>query len=71
MIKTKVLQCDETELQYYLNKGWEIITSVPNPYPQPRVYFYIKKMYEYLPPQEEFDLIYKEAVEFSKSVKMY
>lgn len=65
-MKQQVLQCDETELMYYINNGWDIITSVPNPFPQPRVFFYVKRFYEELPDREELEEIVKNAQEFSR-----
>ena len=70
-MKKQIIQCDETELMYYLNKSWDIIAQVPNPYPQPRMYFYMRRYLEVLPTNEELENIRKEAIEFSRSIKFY
>lgn len=73
-MRQQILQCDETELMYYLNKSWDIIAQCPNPYPQPRMYFYIRRYLEELPTQEELETIRKEAkeaLEFSRTQIFY
>jgi hypothetical protein len=45
--------------------------QVPNPYPQPRMYFYMRRFVDELPTSEELEVIRKEAVDFSRSVKFY
>lgn len=71
MLKQQVIQCDETEIMYYINNGFEIITQAPNPHPQPRIFFYCKKFYDKLPSKEELDTMRQEALEFSKTQIFY
>lgn len=37
----KVFTTDENEIEWFINEGFEIIGSAPNPYPQPYVYFVV------------------------------
>lgn len=71
MLKQQIIQCDETELMYYLNNNWDIIAKVPNQNPQPRMYFYMKRFFEELPTQEDLENIRKEALQFSKTQRFY
>lgn len=71
MLKQQIIQCDETELMYYLNNNWDIIAKVPNQYPQPRMYFYMKRFFEELPTQEDLENIRKEASQFSRTQRFY
>lgn len=75
-LKQQIIQCDETELMYYLNTTFEdgyfeIIAQAPNPYPQPRIYFYVRCFCEVLPTSEQLEIMRKEAREFSRTQKFY
>lgn len=30
-------------IEYYVKEGWEIVSTAPNPYPQPYIFLLIKK----------------------------
>lgn len=56
-MKTKVVTTDEKNIEAFLNDGWEIMASSPNPYPQPYIYFFVRKDFlpEKMPTEEEIE----------------
>jgi hypothetical protein len=51
-------------IQYYVNEGWEIVSSAPNPCPQPYVYFVIKKNFDRKLSKKEKNQIYEKALRY-------
>lgn len=53
-----VIMIWDTEVEYFLNDWWEIVWNAPNPFPQPYIYFYVKKVLnKKLSKQEKQELI--------------
>lgn len=40
---TNVIKCGDEDVMYFLNTGWEILASAPNPYPEPYIVWFLKK----------------------------
>jgi len=41
--KYKVMLVGDDEVEYFLNTGWEIMASAPNPHPCPYIFFAVRK----------------------------
>lgn len=56
-MKTTFLMVGDNEIEYFLNQGWEIVSTAPKPFPCPYIYFCVKKDHEnILTKQERKDL---------------
>lgn len=44
--KTCFLLVGDDLIEYFVNDGWEIVNSAPNPCPSPFLFFCIKKVFE-------------------------
>ena len=41
--KYKTLLVGDDQIEYFLNEGWEIIGTAPNPFPCPYIFFVVRK----------------------------
>lgn len=40
----QVIACGDEDVMFYLNDGWAIEGSAPNPFPQPYIYWFVSKL---------------------------
>ena len=40
---TNFILTDDNYIEFYVDDGWEIVGTAPNPYPSPYIFFSIKK----------------------------
>ncbi len=67
----QILFTDESELEFYLNDGWDILANSPNPFPQPYIYFTIQRFFQEKPTKEYIKDLRNKSREYKNINSVY
>jgi len=65
---TNFLLVGDDIIEYFIKESWQIVSTAPNPYPCPYIYFSIRKDFDHSLTKEERREMFDLAQKYSESL---